>query len=112
VECGSSWKRDLRRRRNRDGNGYVEAGYAEVDCHCTLCIAESSHLYTISLTLRIPPNALFRRRKTMQNSVQLPGNTQRSVSRSGPSVPLSWSSLLLLLDFLRRKNSPNAAVTL
>jgi len=33
VECGSSWKRDLRRRRNRDGIGYVEAGYAEVDCH-------------------------------------------------------------------------------
>ena len=33
MECGSSWKRDLRRRRNRDGNGYVEAGYAEVDCH-------------------------------------------------------------------------------
>ncbi len=40
MECGSSWKRDLRRRRNRDGIGYVEAGYAEVeagyaevDCH-------------------------------------------------------------------------------
>lgn len=78
---------------------------------CTLSVAASSHLYTISLTLKLRPMLCFVKGK-LYIIYTFTRDIQRPVSCSGPSVSLSSSSLLLLLDFLRRKNSPNVAVTL